>query len=318
VTRTLIILCAALAGLVLAGCDNAISPPAPRKSAETTTRPDPKSPWPAASSRAAETRAESLPYSKDVPAGSRDPVVDGMKSLIREMMLNGFQPEQQPEIADRIVAILARASLGEEGRREVEAALLSKTILDVQADFKPKDAKPRTELTSTEEQRVRVAAETLAKDLYMKLQVNTLVSGKSGGHTGAALRAAPTVTVPAGYDAVSWRTLGGFEYTEGMKLPDDVRKLNGAKVGIAGYMMTIEEVENIHEFLLVEAFWSCCFGTPPNVNQVIMVRIEGARGVEYTSAPVLILGTLEVGEQIEDGFVTSVYRIKATSVTSTE
>jgi hypothetical protein len=117
---------------------------------------------------------------------------------------------------------------------------------------------------------------------------------------------------------VTWRTIGGFEYTEGMQLPEEVRKLNGAKVGMAGYMMTIEEVENIHEFLLVEAFWSCCFGTPPSVNQVLMVRVVGDKGVEYTSSPVLILGTLEVGEEIEDGFVTSVYRLKATSVTPTE
>ena len=32
----------------------------------------------------------------------------------------------------------------------------------------------------------------------------------------------------------------------------------------------------------------------------------------------LVLGTLEVGEKVEDGFVTSVYRIKATSVVAIE
>src|SRR6185295_1540124 len=109
-----------------------------------------------------------------------------------------------------------------------------------------------------------------------------------------------------------------FEYTEGMKMPDEVRALNGAKVAIAGYMMTIEEVENIHQFLLVEAFWSCCFGVPPTINQVVMIQIAGTRGVEYTSSPVVILGTLEVGAKIEDGFETSVYRLNATSVTAAE
>jgi hypothetical protein len=103
-----------------------------------------------------------------------------------------------------------------------------------------------------------------------------------------------------------------------MKLPDDVVKLNGTKVGLAGYMLTLDQVENIHEFLVVEAFWSCCFGTPPSMNGVVMVHIEAKKGVEYTSSPVLVLGTLEVGEQVEDGFVTSVYRIKATSVTAIE
>jgi hypothetical protein len=326
VTKTTFILLAsaALLFLVCPGCDRAVSQrksetkEAPADAGATTPPPQALAETePTASSRTSESQPASQPYSKDVPAGSRDPVVDGMKSLIREMWLVGFKSEQQPEISDRIVAILNRAALGEEARRKIEAELLSKTLLDVQADFKPKSgATARTALNADEEQRVRIAAEALAKDLYLKLQVAAPRHG-SGQHT-SALRSAPTVKVPAGYEAITWKTLGGFEYTEHMELPEEVRKLNGKKVGIAGYMMTIEEVENIHDFLLVEAFWSCCFGTPPNVNQVLMIHVEGARGVEYTSSPVLILGTIEVGEQIEDGFVTSVYRIKATSVTSTE
>jgi hypothetical protein len=265
------------------------------------------------------SRAESRPDYGDVPDGSRDPVVDGLKSIIREMILKGLPRDQHERLSDRILVILEKASLGEDGRRRSESELMAKTLLDAQSEFRPKKPQAaRTALAADEEQRVRVAAEALAKDLYLKLKPIGPTRHGTGQHAGGALRAAPAVKVPPGYTALSWKTLGGFEYTEGMKLPDEVRALNGQKVAIAGYMMTIEEVENIHEFLLVEAFWSCCFGTPPTINQVVLIHIEGARGVEYTSSPVLILGTLEVGAKIEDGFETSVYRLNATSVTAVE
>jgi hypothetical protein len=242
-----------------------------------------------------------------------------MKALVRQMILTGFDLQQQAALPDRIVRIFEVAGLGEPERQRLEAELLTRNLLEIQQDYRPKgNAPPRTSLTGEEEQRVRVAAEALARDLYRKLQAVAAPGGHLSGQHAAALRAAPTVTVPAGHEAVTWKTLGGFEYTEGMALPEEVRKLDKQKVGIAGYMMTIEEVENIKEFLLVEAFWSCCFGTPPTVNQVLLVRVVAEKGVEYTSSPVLVLGTLEVGEEIEDGFVTSVYRLKATSVTATE
>jgi hypothetical protein len=323
VTRAFFIAACCVLALAGPGCDRAQEAPAPRKGGA----PRAETPPPQDGGRRPETlpaaepvtgsRPASRPWSKDVPEDSRDPVVDGMKSLIREMMLKGLVREAQPELEGRIVAILARADLGDEGGRQVEARNLARTLLEVQDDFKTKGGAAKTALTEQDEQRVRVAAETLARDLYKKLSAATAARAGSA-HTGGILRAAPVVKVPAGYEAVTWKAIGGFEYTEGMKLPDDVRALDGKKVGIAGYMMTIEEVENIHEFLLVEAFWSCCFGVPPNVNQVVMVKIEADKGVEYTSSPVLVLGTLSVGEEIEDGFVTSVYRIKATSVTATE
>jgi hypothetical protein len=256
--------------------------------------------------------------SPDVPEGSRDPVVDGLKTIIREMIMTGLAKEKEAELASRIAVILEIGNLAEEGRRRYEAGALAKNLLAVQDEFRPRNADAARMMTEADrEQRVRAAATALAKDLYVKLAPITSSKHASGQHTGA-MRAAPTMKLPDGYEAVLWKTLGGFEYVEHMQLPPEVTKLDGKKVGIAGYMMTIEEVENIREFLLVESFWSCCYGTPPTVNQVLMVQMQGPKGVEYTSQPVLILGTLEVGEKIEDGFVTSVYRLKATSVTIAE
>ena len=113
--------------------------------------------------------------------------------------------------------------------------------------------------------------------------------------------------------------LGGFEYKEGMELPKAVTDLDGKEVGIAGYMMSLGEFEDIHEFLLVESMWSCCFGIPPDVHQVLVVTIpDDQEGLELVTVPIVILGKLDVGEEVEDGWVTSVYRLTAETVEMVE
>jgi hypothetical protein len=270
-----------------------------------------------ASRPASDSRPTTRPTSPDVPEWSKDPLVDGMKAVVRELILKGFATSDKEKLADRIRLILEVGDVGEDVGRRRESTSLATTLLEIQNDYRPKgDLDPKRALTQDEEQRVRIMAEALSRDLYRRLPKAGPAtydgSASGGGHTGM-LRAAPTFTPPPGYETVAWSTLGGFEYSEGMKLPDAVTKLNGKKVALAGYMMTLDEVENIREFLIVESLWSCCFGVPPNVNQVILIKIEGRRGTEYSSLPVMIAGTLDVGEKIEDGFVTSVYRLKVDS-----
>ncbi len=278
-----------------------------------------QSPQPAASpeSRPTDSRpvADSRPRFNDIPDGARDPLLEGMRTIARELIQKGFDPAEKSVLVDRITSILERTNLADDARRKNEAASVAQTLLQVQIDFRPKTPRPADKpLTQDEDRRAGMVAENLARDIYKRLPLAAAQPAAGGStHTGF-MRAAPTVKVPDGYEAVAWKTLGGFDYTEGMKLPESVTRLNGAKIGVAGYMMTLEEVENIHEFLLVESLWSCCFGTPPNVNQVLLVHLEGTKGIDFTGSPVVILGTLEVGEKVEDGFVTSVYRLRATSV----
>ena len=50
-------------------------------------------------------------------------------------------------------------------------------------------------------------------------------------------------------------------------------------------------------------------------NQVVEVRIpKDMPGIEFTTTPIGVMGILDVGEEVEDGFVISVYRIKADKV----
>jgi hypothetical protein len=258
--------------------------------------------------------ATSRPTSPDVPAWSSDPMLDGMKSIVRELILKGFAKEDKDALTGRIRLVLEIADVGDGPSRLREAESLALTLLEIQRDYRPSgNLDPKRTLTNDDEQRIRYMAEALSRDLYRRLpkagQFNSAGGHNGGQHTGA-FRAAAPLKPPPGYEVVEWKTLGGFEYKEGMELPENVRALHGKKVALAGYMFTLDEIENIKHFLIVESLWSCCFGVPPNVNQVIEINIAGRRGVEYTSLPVMLTGTLEVGEKMEDGFVVSLYRLK--------
>ena len=71
--------------------------------------------------------------------------------------------------------------------------------------------------------------------------------------------------------------------------------------------------------LLVESQWTCCFGTIPELNQILVVRLpKSTQEIFYTPDPVVILGTFDVGQEMEDGWVVSVYHIDATEVQEIE
>jgi hypothetical protein len=264
------------------------------ESRETASRPDSR----------ATSRAASSP---DVPEGSKDPVVDGMKAIVGELMRKGFTASDKDRLAERIRLVLEVGDVGEDVGRRREATALAATLLEIQTDYAPKRGpESRAVLTEDEERRVRVMAETLSRDLYRRLP-------KAGPAAGRMIHAAPTITPPAGYELVAWSVLGGFEYTEGMPLPEPVRKLHGRKVAIAGYAFSTGEFENAKEFVLVESPGDCCFGRFPSTHQIVHVTIAGRRGIDITGDSRLFAGTLEVGEEMEDGFVSSVYRLKIAS-----
>ena len=94
--------------------------------------------------------------------------------------------------------------------------------------------------------------------------------------------------------------------------------LGGRRVAIFGFMLTLGEAERAHELVLVESLWGCCFGAVPDVNQTILVRVAGGASAEYSAAPQLVTGRLEVGEERQGNYVTSVYRIVDATLASAD
>lgn len=132
------------------------------------------------------------------------------------------------------------------------------------------------------------------------------------------------------YIKMTFGYLGGFDYAlpdpyaptppkvPENQLPAEVAALDDEKIVIVGYMMPIEMDGSgaVTSFILVRDQSLCCFGIPPAINEWVGVETKTSGPVKfYTDIPVAVFGTLDVGEELEDGYVISLYRMDADSVT---
>jgi hypothetical protein len=98
---------------------------------------------------------------------------------------------------------------------------------------------------------------------------------------------------------------------------DRLRARTVGKVAINGFMMPIDQnQEGSREFVLNGNFDMCGFGGPISINQWIVVKYLGAGRVPYTHLPMSVFGELEVGEEYRDGWLFSIYRMKAKAVST--
>jgi len=112
------------------------------------------------------------------------------------------------------------------------------------------------------------------------------------------------------------KDLGNFEYDaeKGGNLPADVKALNGVKLRTRGFMIPLDQADNISEFALVPSLFACCYGQPPQVQHTIVVHTPKGKAVGYFPDEIVVEGTLKVQEKKEDGLVVSVFEVDCTSV----
>jgi hypothetical protein len=115
---------------------------------------------------------------------------------------------------------------------------------------------------------------------------------------------------------VAIKDLGNFEYDaeKGGNIPEDVMKLNGAKIRTNGFMIPLDQADNITEFALVPSLFACCFGAPPQVQHTMVVRTPKGKAVGYYPDEIIVEGTLKVEEKKEDGMIISVFEVDCISV----
>lgn len=254
-----------------------------------------------------------LPATAAAPAASPtgDPLADRVHAILVDLQSGKAGDGDRAALEDRLGEKLEEMGLGDPQSRTEVSALTIRVILErVKAAGGARGAGTSNIPPEMVAQGLKTLAREFSSDLYRRLPK----AGQGRAHEGSLL-ATTEAKPPEGYIAAPWRVLGGFEYVEHKPLPETVTAFHGKKVAATGFMMTLEEVEDIHEFLLVESIWSCCFGQPPEVHQVFVIKVPAKKGVEYTSAPIQVAGTLDVGEEVEDGFVISVYRLTADKIT---
>ena len=128
------------------------------------------------------------------------------------------------------------------------------------------------------------------------------------------------------YRSISWKELASFAYTPSVTphsqkitpshFPPSISNLNGRPLRLSGYMMPVDmDGENVASFVLVRNQALCCFGRTPAMNEWVLVRFLPGRSVAMNmDKPIAVEGHFEVGEQIEEGAVVSLYRMVAERV----
>ena len=84
--------------------------------------------------------------------------------------------------------------------------------------------------------------------------------------------------------------------------PESVKKLDGRKVRIYGFMYPLQEGTNIQNFCLLRSTQTCCYGPRPQYNQYIFVEMAKPTAFRRLD-PVTCVGKLHVEATPEEGFI---------------
>jgi hypothetical protein len=94
------------------------------------------------------------------------------------------------------------------------------------------------------------------------------------------------------------------------QIPAEVKSWNGRKVVVAGFMMPLKmEKGLVTEFLLMKNTLMCCYGTAPNLNELILVKTS--HGVHASmDQPISFYGELKVGATFDNGYLSGIYQLE--------
>jgi hypothetical protein len=115
---------------------------------------------------------------------------------------------------------------------------------------------------------------------------------------------------------IAIKDLGNFDYDQerGGNIPKDVRDLDGIKIRLHGFMIPMDQAENITQFALVPSLFSCCFGQPPQIQHTIVANCPKGKAVGYVPDEIAVEGQLSVKEKKDDGYVVSIFEVSVSSV----
>jgi hypothetical protein len=95
------------------------------------------------------------------------------------------------------------------------------------------------------------------------------------------------------------------------QIPPAVKGWSGRKAIVTGFMLPTKlDNGKAVEFLLMANQMACCYGTVPNMNDWVIVRIP--KGVPITQdVPISFRGTFKVSATFESGYMTGIYQLDA-------
>jgi hypothetical protein len=95
------------------------------------------------------------------------------------------------------------------------------------------------------------------------------------------------------------------------QIPPTVKSWSGKKAVVTGFMLPTKlEGGKAVEFLLMANQMACCYGTVPNMNDWVIVKIP--KGVPVIQdVPISFRGMFRVSATFESGYMTGIYELDA-------
>jgi hypothetical protein len=137
----------------------------------------------------------------------------------------------------------------------------------------------------------------------------------------------PAPQVDGGYLVLGFDRLAGYKFvapdydplanakaqppTGEEQIPAVVKSWNGKNAVVTGFMLPTKlDNGKAVEFLLMANQMACCYGTVPNMNDWVIVRIP--KGVPITQdVPIAFRGMFRVNATFESGYMTGIYQLEA-------
>jgi len=112
------------------------------------------------------------------------------------------------------------------------------------------------------------------------------------------------------------KELGNFDFDQekGGNIPADVKRLSGHPIRLKGFMIPMDQADNITKFALVPDLFSCCFGQPPQIQHMVVANCPQGKAVGYSPDEIMVEGKLNVEEKKDDGYIISIFEVSVSSV----
>ncbi|MDB6065022.1 MAG: hypothetical protein JWR26_1230 [Pedosphaera sp.] len=94
------------------------------------------------------------------------------------------------------------------------------------------------------------------------------------------------------------------------QIPEPIKALNEKEVLITGFMLPLMVHDGkAIEFLILKSQATCCYGTPPGLNDYVFVHMSGNGVKPVADKLVTISGILHVGESRQNRLLMGIYRM---------
>jgi hypothetical protein len=129
--------------------------------------------------------------------------------------------------------------------------------------------------------------------------------------------------LPKGYVYVGFNILSGYDWEmpdpldpmgkpPKNEIPTTVKALDGKMVYLKGFMLPLDlDAQGVTKFMLNASIDMCYFGAPVRLNDWIMITMKPGKKAKFTHLPTGVWGRLEVGEEVKNGRIVSIYRLAA-------